>query len=326
MKTVIFWLALLVVTLWGALALRVHFAQIWPLITLAAAVALVVWARLGPGYGWWGLGLLALGLLGWFFSLTPRQDRDWAADVEHIVRGRIEGDLVHLENIRAFRWRDADHAAEAWTSRTIDLRQITGADMITSVWDNPDIAHLLVSFRFAEGDPLTFSVEIRREKGEKFSVLGGFFRQFELALIAADERDIVQWRAVPRGEEVRLYPLQLRPDQLAEVFLQYVALGNQLNEAPRWYNTALSNCTTVVWQLSKVLSRDLPLSPSLLLSGRLPEYLDGFGVLAGEGSLSDKRAAALISERARAWPESGSFSAWIRQDGKLGKQEVTDGL
>ncbi len=317
MRAVLFWLALALFAAWAGPMLWVQFPAARPLalVALAGALAAVVWLRLGPGWGWTGLALVAGALLLWFFTLPPRQDRDWEPDVARIVRGQIAGDTVTLENIRAFRWTSADHAAvQDWTSRTVNLSHLTGADMITSVWGNPDIAHLLVSFRFSDGPPLTFSVEIRREKGESFSALGGFFRQFELSLIAADEADIVQWRAVPRGEEVRLYPLTLTPDQLRQVFLGFVQLGNDLNARPRWYNTVTANCTTVVWRLSRVLSPDLPLDRSLLLSGYLPEYLDRFGALAGPGTLADKRARALISPRAREMPAGADFSRWIRQE------------
>lgn len=314
--SVLFWTALVLVTLWGGLALWVQFPGHGPLALglFALVLAAVIWLRLATPYGWIGLAVLGAALAVWYLSLTPRQTRDWEPDVARIVKGQVNGDLVTLQNIRAFRWSDADTApVQDWTTRTFDLSRLEGADMITSVWGNPKIAHLLVSFRFTDGPPVTFSVEIRREKGERFSALGGFFRQFELSLIAADEADIVQWRAVPRGEEVRVYPLNLTPEQLRPVFLGYVDLGNQLNAAPIWYNTLTSNCTTVVWQLSKVIGPDLPLDPSLLLSGLLPEYLDKFGALAGQGSLADKRARALISPRARDMPPGADFSDWIRQ-------------
>ena len=132
-------------------------------------------------------------------------------------------------------------------------------------------------------------------------------------LIAADEADIVEWRAVPRGEEVHLYPLDLTQDQLIAVFLGYLKLGNDLNEKPAWYNTVLSNCASVVWKLAKVLSPDLPIDRSLLMPGLLPEYLDRLGALAGPGTLSEKRTRALISPRAREMPAGADFSTWIRQ-------------
>jgi hypothetical protein len=313
-KAVLFWALLLLGSAWAGTALWVQFPQARPVAMAAFAllVAGVVWARLGPGWGWSALALSALVIGGWYLSLRPQQNRDWAPDVAHIVQGDIEGDKVTLQNVRAFRWTDAAHATELWETRSYDLSQLTGADMITSVWDSPKIAHLLVSFGFADGRHVVFSVEIRREKGEAFSSIGGFFRQFELSLIAADEADVVKLRTNFRGEEVRLYPLRLTPEQLRAVFLRYVELGNALNEKPRWYNTVTANCTTVVWQLTRVLNPDLPLDRSLLLSGYLPDWLYRMGVLADEGTLEDIRARAVISDRAKALPEGADYSVGIR--------------
>lgn len=311
MSGLLFWPLLAAGAVWAGLALRVHHPR--AVLPFALAVAVVAALRLFTPWGWPALVLLALLAGGWYAGLRPRQNRDWAPDVARIVAGRVEGDLIHLQNIRAFRWTSADTAAvQHWTGRTLDLALLQGADMITSVWGNPHIAHLLVSFRFRGQPPLVFSVEIRRERGESFSPLGGFFRQFELALIAAEEDDILHWRAVPRAEEVRLYPLTLTPAQLRPVLLGYLRLGNALNARPRFYNTVTSNCTTVVWQLAKAIGPRLPLHRSLLMSGYLPEYLDSFGVLSGPGPLQARRDRALISPRARAAPADVAFSDWIR--------------
>ena len=64
--------------------------------------------------------------------------------------------------------------------REYDLRQLRSADLVMSYWMGPAIAHTLVSFGFADGRHLVFSLEIRKERGESFSALGGFFRKFEM--------------------------------------------------------------------------------------------------------------------------------------------------
>lgn len=314
MKTVLFWLILALGSAWAGTALWVQFPTArWILGAFALAVVGVIWLRLSGGWGWAGLALIAAAIGTWYLCLTPRQDRDWAPDVAHIVRGTIEGNAVTLENVRAFRWQDRDHGEPHWETRSYDLSKLASADMITSVWSSPKIAHLLVSFGFTDGQRVVFSVEIRRERGEVFSSIGGFFRQFELALIAADEADVVKLRTNHRDEDVRLYPLRLTPKQLRAVFLRYVALGNDLNAAPRFYNTVTSNCTTVVWQLTKVLDPDLPLDRSLLFSGLLPDWLYRMGVLAGQGDLEQIRAGALISGKAKAAAQDADFSAAIRR-------------
>ncbi|MBR9838978.1 MAG: DUF4105 domain-containing protein [Rhodobacteraceae bacterium] len=302
---------------WTATALWFHLAGLplilgWALLAIAAGVAIYARAR-QPLLGWVVVGLAALLTAGWYATIRPSDDRDWAPDVARGVKAQVAGDLVTLSDVRDFHWQDPDHAEERWITRTVDLNQIETVDMLTSVWDNPEIAHLLVSFGFAGGEHVVFSVEIRREADESFNEIGGFFRQFELVLIAATEGDIVRLRTNHRKEEVRLYPIDLTPDQQRRLFLSYVTLAQELEAAPRFYNTVTSNCTTVVYGLAQVLNPSLPLDSSLILSGRLPEYIDAQGVLAGEGSVGDRRAAALITPKAQAAGEAADFSEAIRR-------------
>lgn len=307
----IFAAAALIFGLWGGTALWVQRGVIGLAAFVTALLACLA-LHLTTVWGWPALALLIAATLIWFLTLRPRLDRDWAPDVAHLVTGTGAGNLVTLHNIRAFHWQDRDHAREDWQSETFDLDQLAGADMVTSVWGNPKIAHLLVSFHFTTGQRVVFSVEIRREQGEAFSSIGGFFRQFELALIAAREDDIIRLRTNHRNEDVRLYPLRLTPDQLRPVFLAYVDLGNRIAQRPAFYNTVTSNCTTVVWQLIRVLKPDLRLHRSLLLSGLLPDWLHRLGVLEGAGNLADLREAARISAKAQAVPEGADFSRAIR--------------
>jgi hypothetical protein len=136
----------------------------------------------------------------------------------------------------------------------------------------PAIAHTLVSFGFDDGSHVVFSLEIRKERGESFSALGGFFRKFEETLVAADERDILRVRTNARGEDMYLYRLDIPRDKLRELFLGYVQRAQALDRAPRFYNTLTSNCTTVVFELARRLDPGLPLDWRLLLSGYFAEY------------------------------------------------------
>lgn len=311
----LFWPGLLLVAVWGATALAVQAPRArGPVLAgFAIALAAVIGARLGTDHGGAALAALAAALALWFLSLRPRADRDWAPDVARIVTGTRQGSLVTLHDLRAFRWHDRDHASESWQSRSFDLDRLIGVDLFTSVWDNPRIAHLLLSFGFADGARVVFSVEIRRKRGEAFSSLGGFFRQFELALIAADEADIIQLRTTHRREEVRRFALRLTPDQARRLFLEYVSLGNALAARPRWYNTLTANCTTVVWQLARMVHPRLGLHPALLLSAGVPGWLHGLGLIEGDQPFAAAYQQARISARARALPPGCDFSQGIRQ-------------
>lgn len=93
------------------------------------------------------------------------------------------------------------------------------------------------------------SAEIRREADEEFSSIGGFFKTFELILIAAEERDIVKLRTNFRGEDVSLFPLRLTPEQARLMLVSYLEWGNQLAAEPELYNTITANCPPLsfVW-------------------------------------------------------------------------------
>lgn len=312
----VFGLIVLAGAAWSATAIWLNLDGAGRMLALGV-LALAALASLGARFrsrrsGWAVLALSALGVFGWYQTITPRDDRDWAFDVAHGVTARVDGDQVTLSNLRDFKWQTPDEAQENWTTQSYDLARLDSVEMLTSVWDSPDIAHLLVSFGFETGEQVVFSVEIRREKGESFNQLGGFFRQFELVLIAARERDIVHLRTDVRGEQVRLFPVDLTQEQMRRMFLSYVELAQDLERAPRFYNTISANCTTVVYGLARSLKSDLPLRKSLILSGRLPEYLEELGVLGGEGPLEDRENAALILAGAEERYPELSFSEAIR--------------
>jgi hypothetical protein len=169
-----------------------------------------------------------------------------------------------------------------------------------------------VSFGFVDGRFLTFSVEIRKARGEAYSTLGGFFKKFELNLIAADERDIVRLRSNVRGEDVYLYRIALPSAAMRSLFLAYLAEADTLRRTPAWYNTATANCTTMVFEMMRHIVSGLPLDYRLLLSGYLPEYLHEVGGLTPGYTVEQLRSAGRINERAHAADQAADFSQRIR--------------
>ena len=143
----------------------------------------------------------------WYFSLEARQDRDWNPEVAEQLSYQKQGNLIQLHNVRHFNWHKNGSYDIHWEDRTIDLNKITGVNVITSYWMGPQIAHTLVSFDFSDQKPLVFSIEIRKENGEEFSAIGGFFRKYELSLVASDEKDLIYTRSNIRNEQVYLFPI-----------------------------------------------------------------------------------------------------------------------
>ena len=142
-----------------------------------------------PGYLLIGLSIcLGAGAVWWVLQ-KPSNNRIWADDVSQLLQSEVQGDQVKLINVRNFEWRTETDYSPRWEKREYDLSLLQSADLILSYWMGPHIAHTLVSFGFTDGRQLVYSLEIRKEKGEQFSAIAGFFRQYESILVAADERD-----------------------------------------------------------------------------------------------------------------------------------------
>jgi len=89
---------------------------------------------------------------------------------------------------------------------------------------SPWISHPIVSFQFADALPLCFSIETRKTIGETYSAIRGFYRQYTLIYVVADERDVIRVRTnYRRGEDVYLYRTLASPAQARARFLDTYA-------------------------------------------------------------------------------------------------------
>ncbi len=304
---------------WGAFALWFQIPGGWLLqslgvglwVAFTVVIVVVSWrGRLAVGVT--SFAVVFAALLIWWLRIPPSNSRPWADDVAQMTTGVVEGDRVTLHNVRNFDWRTKTDYTQRWETRRYDLRRLTSLDMVLSYWSMPAIAHVLISFGFDDGEHVVFSVEIRREKTESFSEVGGFFKEFELSVIACDERDVIRVRTNVRGEDDYLYRIRMPVADIRSLFLAYVSQANDVARQPRFYNTITANCTTIIYHMAKRIVGHLPLDYRLLLSGYLPEYVYQVGGLDKRYSLEELRAFGRITERAQQSDRRPTFSADIR--------------
>lgn len=307
---------------WGTLALwyqlpggtvaRTLGSAAWTLAVFALAVFAI------SRRSWLPLGVYAamyVALLLWWASIAPSNNRVWSDDVARMLTGRVQGNAITLDNVRDFTWRADDDYDVRWETRHYDLDRLASADAVLSYWGSKAIAHAMISFGFDDGSHVVFSVEIRKKRGDRYSSIGGFFRQFETTLVAADERDIIRVRTNVRGEDDYLYPLRMDKATMRALFLSYVQAANTLSVAPEFYNTITSNCTTIVYRMARQIDPGLPWDARLLLTGYLPEYLYKIGAVDRSVPVEQLRRRGRITDKARN-ASAADFSRAIRADSR----------
>ncbi|NYF53625.1 DUF4105 domain-containing protein [Tunturiibacter gelidoferens] len=259
-------------------------------------------------------------VLGWWLSLKPSDDGNWRPDVARTAWAETAGDRITVHNVRNCDYHSETEYSDCWSDRTYNLSDLRAADFFFVNWGVRWIGHPIVSFDFGDNQHLAFSIEARYKPGQTYSAILGFFRQYELIFIAADERDVIRLRTNYRkDEEVYMYRTNAPPDVVRKFFLTYVTYLNHLREHPEWYNAVTKNCTTT---LDSKLSEDLPKpkawSYKLLLNGTLDELLYERGRLVTDGlPFVELKQREHINPFARTVGQSPDFSALIRA-GRVG--------
>jgi len=258
--------------------------------------------------------LFALVLL-WWFNITASNDRVWQADVARLPYATIEGNRVTVHDLRNFSYRTETDFTPAYDTRTYDLAKLDSVDLYTVYWMGPAIAHTIVSFGFGGEDYLAVSIEARKEEGEAYSSIKGFFRQYELFYVVADERDVIRLRTNYREdppEDVYRYRVQGSAENARRFFLEYMQTLNDIKQRPRFYNSLTSNCTNVIWMHSQVNPDSLPFSWKILASGYVTEYLYDMGRLDTSMPFAELTRQGYVNPIAKKLGDTPDFAQRIR--------------
>ena len=289
-----------------------YFWMPWPWLGIAA-MSLFWGACLFSFFRWrwrsvkWMALAYAL-LVGWWFAVPARADRDWLPQLAVTPSAEVVGDRVTVFNVRNAHWTGEETCIVRHYNRTYDLTRLESLDLWASYWAGDAIAHTMISFGFQNGDYLAVSVEIRREKNEEYSPIAGLFKQYELFYNLADERDVVRVRANLRGERVYRFPMNATPNEMRLLFLSVMRKVNDVHERPQWYNTITGNCTTsLVAHFNEVSGEDTPYH-EMLLTGYTPAKAYDAGWIRSRGVKEEHR----INEAARKANDDPQFSLRIR--------------
>jgi hypothetical protein len=235
-------------------------------------------------------------LVFWWQTLQPTNDKDWALDVAQVSHGEIKGNKLTMYNVRNFDYVDEKNSIPQWITRTYDLDELQGLDLFLSYWASDHIAHTILSWDFGNNNHLAISIETRKDKTQEYSAVKGFFKQFSLSYIAADEKDIIRLRTNFRKERVYLYRLAGTGEQARTLLENYLEEMNLLVNEPKFYNALTRNCTTTIQIHANASRTDAPPPTDwrLILSGHVDELLYDRGVLPKSLSFEELRQMSRV--------------------------------
>ena len=254
----------------------------------------------------------------WWCSITPSNVRNWQPDVAVLPYAEISGDMVTVRNIRNFTYRSETDYQPGYYDKTFDLKKLDSVDLIAVYWMGDAIAHIMLSFGFEDQDYLCFTIETRKEQGEEYSTLKGFFRQYELIYVVADERDLIRLRTDYRNprEEVYLYRTRMPQKNAQKLFFEYIKTINSLRDKPEFYNTLTTNCTTDVVRHFQSFGGIMRYNWKILLSGYTPLYAYEIGGLDDTLPFEELRARSYINPKAQVIGDAPDFAVKIREEMK----------
>jgi hypothetical protein len=305
-----------VLILWATLA--IYYSNLpWPGLRLALAIAFAAFAVAAiwfvPGRRMSAaLIVLYLGVVGWWLSIPPSNDRRWRPEVAVMPRASIDGDRVRLTGVRDFKYRSRDDFTARYEEREVSLSHLSGVDFYVSYWSEGPVAHTFLSFIFDNVPPLSISIETRPEVGEGFAPIASLFKQFELIYVVGDEQDIVGVRTNYRRETVYLYHMNTSPEMARRLLLIYLTRINELADRPEFYHLLSNSCTINIIRYANAAGRVGGYDIRHLLNGLIDGYLYDSGRINTSLPYEELRRRSLINEAAQAADSAPDFSDRIR--------------
>ena len=264
------------------------------------------------------IAILLTWMLKRHLSLRPSNERSWVNDNERMATAEFEGEEVTIRNVRDFDWKSTRDYDERWVDMKIRLDQVSKIWFVLEYFDpnRRQMAHTIMTFEMGDGSRVSCSIEVRREKGERYHPIKGMFRQYESIYVWATERDVIGVRTRCRKKSVThlFEAVVLGPGNERRMLESYLKRTNKLSSNPEWYNTITNTCTTnIVRHVNEVYPGRVPRAVSILLPGLSPKLLQRNNLVKMMGSVEETMERSIIDEKAKSWDGNSDFGDWIRQ-------------
>lgn len=300
--------------LFTAICLFVVSGKLWiaPIVLLLVGIAVVFLTRRLRWFATLTLACL-IGIFVFVSFRTPQKDRNWDVALSVMPRITVEGSTLTIENLRSFNRRSRDDFDARWETRTYDLDNLRGVDMILQPLPFSDLAsHTMLSFDFGPDGWLLLTIEARRIEGQPWGPVAGILNEFELIYLFTTERDALGGRA-QQGFELVSYPTVTDPLWRRAFLLSLCATSNSLANRPRFYHTLRDNCTTEwIRAVDKLSGRIWGVQVETVLNGGMGRLLHRTGAMDTDLPYNEARTQFRIDQRILEYLDHPDFSNIIR--------------
>ncbi|MBL4749945.1 MAG: DUF4105 domain-containing protein [Amylibacter sp.] len=261
--------------------------------------------------------VLIIGCVGYLLTKKPSLSRNWSPDQELMPSiDFLDNGALYIKNIRNAHYRSVKDYDIQHHDKALHLEDVQTAWLAISPFAGMGAAHAFLSFGLKDGTYIAVSIEVRRKKGQRFTPVKAFTRQFEIMYVIATETDIIRLRTNHTKHTVRLFPLQAEKKVIRDVFIDVLKRADKLGKEPEFYNTVWNNCTTNIIRHARRFSQK-PI-PFWNLSYLFPESLDKIAyrlnIIDTHLPYEATRDHFDIKELAMSANEGDDFSAVIRSE------------
>jgi len=325
---------------WSALA--IYFTGPGPKWVTGALVAAILWlfwrGRGEPLRLWqwfrtaWGdkrwtaLGLAAATATAIYFFgfVRPDTNVEWSPEQARNPIVEIDGEKIHVQNVRNFTWRSPTDFTPGFYDRTYDLSKLNSMYYVVAPMPGLDaVAHVFVCFGFSDGQTVAVSVEGRRRLGQPYQLIPSMFRQLQLMYVVGDERDVVGLRGKIWKVPVFFYPANTTPERRRAIFTSMMEGADQLEEQPEFYNLIWNNCMTrILLHLRRLGGHSLPHDLQVLLTGLSDRMAFNLGYIDTDLTFEQARRAFRVDPWMQNTPLDETFGQRLRET--IERQEAAE--
>jgi hypothetical protein len=266
-------------------------------------------------------GICAAIVMPWMlltYALTkPRNDLQWQSPCSRTPKVRVieGGGRVEIRNVRQFKWHERGDFDPSWTFQTYYMDQLQSLDLVVEPLGGSEyFAHTMLSFGFGTERRVVISIEVRKEKGESYGVIPGFYRQFELIYQINSERDAFTLRASRPDANLYVFPVKAEAEFIRSLFLDMVREAKALNDQPQFYHSLRANCTTKLFDhVNMEIDTPIAYRREILLPAQAGKLLHELGWMDTGLGYREAKERFRLADKVREFSGHPEFSRIIRQ-------------